>query len=545
MSETSTHPASDPTSDGVKLVPPQSDLARPATNETQPRDIQEAPADSPHQTPQVIHYEIPKEHWTVLGETSKYVISILILLMGLAVAFGLSKLKKPPATKNSKLLIPMVQTVEAAPYAGQLDRVISGTVVPYREIRVAAEVSGNVVEKYPAFEAGNFVSKGEPLLKIDAEDYQLMLETGLAEVEQSQKMLEETQEEIVGAQRNIELSEKEYQLAIDEFERNTKIKGALSSSELDQSKRNLLSAETALTTRKNTLDMLNARVKRMEAALALAEAQLNRTRLNLTKTLVVAPDNGVIVREMVQEGDYVRAGDPIVTFEDTSRSEVICNLTPTDLAWVRSNAPASSEFEEGADPNQNFSVYYLPKTKVSVYETGNDDFIWEGILERFDGIGRDESTRTIPCRITIKDPIIQTDLGPRALVRGMYVKCKIQVQTSADKAKRSFLSLPAVSVHPGNIVWIVRKDDAGVPRLHKMEVEVVDYAEQLVDAEFKKIVIISENEGSVRAGDLVVQTPLSQPSTNAEVIIENVVPETASETAADTSDTPNTESNVQ
>lgn len=512
MSESSVHPSPAPSPEGVKLVQ--------ASTEPESQHVNEATVSSNPDAVSADYHAPPK---TLIGETAKYLISVSILALGAAVAFGLSLLKEPPPTQNTKLLVPMVKTIEAAPYAGQLDKIISGTVVPYREIRVAAEVSGNVVKKYDDFEAGNFVNKGDKLLEIDPTDYQLMLETGKAEVEQSQKMLEETEQEIIGAQRNIKLAETEYQLALDEYDRNTKIKRALSSTELDQSKRNLLSAETGLTTRRNTLDMLNARVKRMEAALTLAQAQLNRTQLNLDKTTIVAPDDGVIVREMVQEGDYVRAGDPLVTFEDTSRSEVICHLTPTDLAWVRSNAPASSEFDsdsEGSESDQFRSVYYLPKTKVSVYETGNPSVVWEGILERFDGIGRDESTRTIPCRVTIKNPIIETELGPRALVRGMYVKCKIQVQTSADKSKRSFLSLPAVAVHPGNVVWVVRNPETD-PRLEQLKVEVVDYAEQLVDDEVKKIVVISEDKDSVRAGDLVVRSPLSQPSNQAEVILEN------------------------
>jgi multidrug efflux pump subunit AcrA (membrane-fusion protein) len=512
MSETSINPSPDPSGEHpiVHRTETASVSDRAESNLTTQRH---------QETENVIESQYPPlPERTTKSELLKYLLSAVILLVGVGAMFGLYLLKEAPKEFDSKELVPMVGIAKAMNYNGQLDKVISGTVVPFREIKVAAEVNGVVAKKYDVFEAGNFVKKGTKLIEIDAQDYELQLKTGLAEVEQSQKMLEETQEEVAGTKRNIQLAKNEYQLAQSDHQRNTRIQNALSSSELDQSKRSLLAAESALIARKNSLEMLNAKEKRLQASLALTKAQLERTKLNLAKTTIVAPDDGVIVREMVQEGDFVRMGDQLVTFEDTSRSEIICNLTPTDLAWVRDNSPANENRTD--DPsNENldeaFSVYYIPKTDVSVYEIGNPNVVWEGVLERFDGIGRDAATRTIPCRITIEKPIIATESGQRALVRGMYVKCKIQVQSSADNAKRTFISFPAVALRPGNIVWTVVDK-----KLQQHTVEVVDYGERLIDEELVKIVVVAEKEGSLKRGDEIVTTPLAQPSVGAEVLLE-------------------------
>ena len=206
---------------------------------------------------------LPKR--TFSSELFKYVLSAVILLGGVAAMCGLYLLKEAPKEFESKELVPMVGIVKAMNYNGQLDKVISGTVVPFREIKVSAEVSGVVAKKYDVFEAGNFVKKGTKLIEIDAQDYELQLQTGLAEVEQSQKMLEETQEEIAGTKRNILHAQNEFRLAQSEHQRNTRIKNALSSSEIDQSKRSLLTSESALTTRKNSLEMLRAKENRLAA----------------------------------------------------------------------------------------------------------------------------------------------------------------------------------------------------------------------------------------------------------------------------------------
>ena len=451
---------------------------------------------------------------SLVGEIVKYLISILILGFGIFIMLSLYDLRQPPSEQESKELIPMVQTVPAISYSGQLDKIVSGTVVPFREIKVAAEVSGNVVSKFSDFEAGNFVKKGTKLIEIDPTDYQMQLDTGMAEVDQTEKMLQETVKEIAGAKRNVSNATNDYRLAKAAHQRNLRIRNALSKSEIDQSERSLLGAQSTLTTCENNLEMMKAKLERMKSTLALTKLQLDRAKTNLKRTVVVAPDDGVIVREMVQEGDYVRAGDPLVMFEDTSRSEVLCNLTPTDLAWIRSNSVANKEFED--EPKADtFSPYYLPKTKVSIFESSDKDVVWDGVLERFDGIGREEKTRTIPVRITVERPVVEVKQEQRALVRGMFVKCKIEVKTSNDNTERAFVSFPAVALHPGNHVWVVKDE-----KLKRVDVEVVDYGEQLIDQEMTKIVIVALKAGSLELGDAIVASPIPQPEDGKEVLLK-------------------------
>ena len=119
----------------------------------------------------------------------------------------LQSLAKPPVTEASDALIQQVDTCEVQPYAGLLDLVITGSVVPHREIKIAAEVGGTVAKKYPACEAGNFVSKGEKLLEINAEEYQIEIRKLEAEVLQSEKRIEENLQQIAGEELNIELAE--------------------------------------------------------------------------------------------------------------------------------------------------------------------------------------------------------------------------------------------------------------------------------------------------------------------------------------------------
>ncbi len=451
---------------------------------------------------------------TVGKEIYKYAISTVIIALGVAAMYGLKSLAKPPEDVDSNALIPLVTTFEMQPYSGQLDMVVSGSVVPFREIRMAAEVGGRIKKKYDVCQAGVFVTKDTPLLEIDPEEYELELLTIKADVKESQKMLDEVLEEIRGAERNIELAETDYQLQFRDFERNKRLKGVLSDSEVDLAERNLLTSKTQLTTRQNTLEMLKARKARLEASLELSQSQLSKSQLNLKRTVIYAPDDGVIVREMVEQGDYVSKGTQLILFEDTNHAEVICNLTATDLDWIRNHSTGSTLDLETDDPNGR-SVYRLPKTAVSIYESGEPDVVWQGVLERFDGIGRDELTKSIPCRIVIEQPVIDTPEGKRALVRGMYVKCRMEVQTSTSAPDKQFLTFPEKGVRPGNFIWVVNEH-----KLHRVEIEIVDRTKNTLDEEIAPFVVISAENSELKVGDQIVVSPIPQPTENAPVLLK-------------------------
>lgn len=455
-----------------------------------------------------VDHPAPAKH-TVSWEIAKYVISFFIICFGVGALLFLASLATPPVTEASNALIQQVDTYELQPYNGLLDMVVTGSVVPHREIKIAAEVGGTVANKYPACEAGNFVNKGEKLLEIDAEEYQIEIRKLEAEVLQSEKRIEENKQQIAGEELNIELAKQDLELQKQEFERNRRARGVLSQTELDQSQRALNSAQTQLTNRESNLATLKAGTARLRAALQLSNRLLEKAKLDLRRTTIVAPDDGVIVQEMVQEGDYVLKGTHIVTFEDTKKAEVLCNLTPADLIWIRANAPSDSELID-SDPR---AVYRLPKTDVIIYDPDDPQITWQGVLERFDGIGRDEITKTIPCRIVIQNPIVQTDTGPRALVRGMYVKCRVEVQTTSGEDGQLLVSFPAGALYPGDHVWIVKDE-----RLRRIDVEVVDLTETMVDGVAKEIVIAKTVNDELQPGNAIVISPLSEPKVGDQVI---------------------------
>jgi HlyD family secretion protein len=80
--------------------------------------------------------------------------------------------------------------------------------------------------------------------------------------------------------------------------------------------------------RAETIQQARARAAQAQAAVALAETQLDHTRL-------VSPMAGTVLSHNIEPGEFVAAGTPVVTVADTVHVWVRAYLDQTDLGRVR------------------------------------------------------------------------------------------------------------------------------------------------------------------------------------------------------------------
>ncbi|MCU0959481.1 MAG: hypothetical protein MUF48_05195, partial [Pirellulaceae bacterium] len=123
--------------------------------------------------------------------------SVLILAGGVAAFLALSKwLHEEPPTVSEAATAPIVKTATVREHHDGLTIKADGVVVPYREIDLSAEVAGRVVERADVCRAGNYVTRGTLLARIDPQDYQLEKERLEKERQQASVALEELAEEL-------------------------------------------------------------------------------------------------------------------------------------------------------------------------------------------------------------------------------------------------------------------------------------------------------------------------------------------------------------
>jgi HlyD family secretion protein len=85
--------------------------------------------------------------------------------------------------------------------------------------------------------------------------------------------------------------------------------------------------------RRDAVTAARARVESARAALALAETQLENTRL-------AAPFAGVVLSHNIEPGEFVAAGTPVVTVADLAHVWVRAYVSQTDLGRLRHGQPA-------------------------------------------------------------------------------------------------------------------------------------------------------------------------------------------------------------
>jgi len=377
---------------------------------------------------------------------------------------------------------PLVETVAAETHDRGLEIEVDGVVVPYREIELSAEVDGRIDYKNEVCRAGKYVEKDALLFKIDPRDRELEIRR-LVEGFDSRGDTAALRGDNEASPRSlIGLAERELELRKKEMARLEGLGGGrvVSDAEIEQGELSVIMAE-------NTLQTLHS--------------QLEKARLDLERTEIASPIDGVVVSDAVEQGDFVRRGTALMSIEDTSKVEVKCSLRVDDLYWLWSQTGLGPGGTVGDKPQIE---YQIPKAPAKVvYRLAGRDYQWDGALSRYERSGLDETTRTVPCRVVVEAPrnvrVVGADggqgrlTGPPALVRGMFVTVNIHAEPQAQLVR-----IPEKAVRPGNRVWIVRQDD-GSKELAMLDVRVVRVADEAA------IVLAGELEPGVR----VVVTPLS------------------------------------
>lgn len=170
-----------------------------------------------------------------------------------------------------------------------------GTVIPSRELAVMPQVTGIVQAVHPNLVPGGRIQAGDILLTVDDRDYQLALERSLHNLKK--------------ARMDLRIEEGNHVVARREFELIRKYDPG------------------GLHKKPSDLALRKPQLTRARAALAAAETEVARARLDLERTRIKAPFNAVVLERNVTAGSLV------------SPQTTVASLAATDTFWVRLAVP--------------------------------------------------------------------------------------------------------------------------------------------------------------------------------------------------------------
>ena len=237
----------------------------------------------------------------------------------------------------------------------------SGTVQPVTEVKIAPEVSGEIIDLL--IEEGDSVRLGETLVKIRPDTWQSQLERAEAGLSQQRANLEQSKSNLLRTQATFTRAESEYKRQ--EKLWNDKV---ISEADWQLAKQNYEIAKN---------DVLSAE-QSVEAAryvIRSTEASLREARENFRKTSVVAPMNGIVSKLIVKNGERVvgtatMAGTEMLRIADLNKMEVRVNVNENDIVRVHLGDTAIIDVDAYSSDKKEFKgvvtlIANTAKDKVS------------------------------------------------------------------------------------------------------------------------------------------------------------------------------------
>jgi membrane fusion protein, multidrug efflux system len=216
---------------------------------------------------------------------------------------------------------------------------------------LAPDVSGRIVSL--SVRDNQRVHKGDKLLVIDPEPFELRLRQAKAELAALEAQIALTTRQVAAqssgadaAATQIERARSQLALARDSVGRLAPLlgKGYVTAQQVDEARTNEKTAEAALTTAIQQARQAREAVGDTESLLAQRESALAAAALaerDLRNSVVVAPFDGLVVGLDIAEGAYAAAGHPLFTLIKTDEWYAVGNFRETELPEIARGDPAT------------------------------------------------------------------------------------------------------------------------------------------------------------------------------------------------------------
>lgn len=211
------------------------------------------------------------------------------LLVATAVACSSPKSESPPSRMSAiaGVVVPVRDTTVAASFEA------AGTAAPIRQATLSTKLMGTVLSV--SVQAGDAVTQGEPLVRIDARDL---------------------------AARQVQVTASVAGAAAAQREAQTQA-----------ARMRALFTDSAAT--QAQLDAAEAGLAQANAALRAARAGTAELGATQAYAIVRAPFNGTVTARLVDPGAFAAPGAPLIAVQDASRLRISANVTPDIARGIR------------------------------------------------------------------------------------------------------------------------------------------------------------------------------------------------------------------
>lgn len=409
------------------------------------------------------------------------VLSLLILMLGAGAYFGLASLREPPSARETAERRYNVEVFEVR--RSDLQEIVSGfgTARAEREVVVNAQVAGEIVEVHPQLDVGRQVrpadvqvgpagesqrTGGDLLLRIDPEAYRQRVRQAEQRIAEVRAQLDRLSQEQENNEELLEQAREDVRVYREEYDRIQTLydRGVATESQATEARLQLQQYESTLLKARNEQKLFPLREEQLRRQLESLQTELETARLDLEKTRIRPPFAGTLSEIMVERGQYVQPGEPLVRLTDNSSMEIPVPVTLEDYAKI--------------EPMLQAERY--PRVDLAEHETAPAR--WRGHLVRA-APKADELTRTIEVYVHVEN-----GQQPVPLLPGTFVHARM-----AGPVLEDVRVIPREAIRNGRV--FVAED--GRATAHRVEVK-----------RTLQTLAVLESDGGIREGAQVILTNL-------------------------------------
>jgi HlyD family secretion protein len=219
----------------------------------------------------------------------------------------------------------------------------TGTLSPVVSVQVSSQISGQIREIFVDFNSP--VKAGQLIARIAPETYEHRVRQAEADLEAARANVAVQQAEIYRARVNLADAERDY-----ERKKSLVDKNFISPAERDK-------AFTVLEAARAQTRVVEAQAQNSAALVKQREAQLGQARVDLGRTEIVAPVDGIVIKRSVEPGQTVAASlqapELFVIARNLADMQVETAIDEADVGRLKAGQQAT--FTVDAFPGRNFS----------------------------------------------------------------------------------------------------------------------------------------------------------------------------------------------
>jgi HlyD family secretion protein len=239
---------------------------------------------------------------------------------------------------------PAVTYETAAIDKGSVEKSISssGSVAALVTVDVGSQISGQIAELHADFNTA--VKKGDLLAVIDPQSYKSRVTSAEADLAVSNATIGTQQANLRKAHTSLDQSRRDLERVKSLADRQL-----VSVADIETARKNAELAES-------DVQIAEAQLKNARAGLQTRQANLDQARIDLSRTQIRSPIDGVVIQRSIDLGQTVAASlqAPVLfkIAQDLSRIQIEAKVDEADIGSIKDNDSAS--FTVDAFPDQSF-----------------------------------------------------------------------------------------------------------------------------------------------------------------------------------------------